>query len=135
MTNYSFINVEVSNPSVISRGILWLSQANDNETAIIIIPTFANLEGHITQVIGEKQAKYLEKNKFIQTANNKIIHLATNQSMTHRHENCRILAVYQTSEMLDKIESEYQNISSILAIPWIREDITEWKNTRRATEF
>ena len=38
-------------------------------------------------------------------------------------------------EWLDKIESEYHNISSILVIPWIRDDIDEWKKTRRAKEY
>jgi len=135
MTNYFFIDVEVSNPNTIRKGISWLSQASENETAIMIIPTFTNLEGHITTVIGSQQAKYLKKNKFIKTDNNTTIHLATNNSMTHRHDNVRILAVYQRSDMLDKIESQYQSISSILVIPWIREDIDEWKKTRRAKEY
>lgn len=135
MTDYSFINVEVSNPDTVRRGISWLSQANTEETAIMIIPTFTNLEGHITTVIGSQQAKILKKNKFIQTDNDTTIHLATNNSMTHRHENVRILAIYQRSEMLDKIESEYQNISSILVIPHIIEDIEEWKKVRQAKEY
>jgi len=135
MTNYSFINVEVSNSDTIRKGISWLSQASENETAIMMIPTFTNLEGHITTIIGSQQAKYLKKNKFIQTDNNTTIHLATNNSMTHRNDNVRMLAVYQRSSMLDKIESEYHNISSILVIPWIRDDIDEWKKTRRAKEY
>ncbi len=135
MTNYSFIDVEVSNPDTIRRGISWLSQASENETAIIMIPTFTNLEGHITTIIGTQQAKFLKKNKFIQTDHNTTIHLATNNSMTHRNDNVRMLAVYQRSSMLDKIESEYHNISSILVIPWIRNDINEWKKTRRAKEY
>ena len=101
----------------------------------MIIPTFTNLDGHITTIIGSQQAKILKKNKSIQTDSGTTIHLATNNSMTHRHDNVRILAVYQRSDMLDKIESEYQNISSILVIPYIREDITEWKKTRLAKEY
>ena len=135
MTNYSFIDIEVSNPDTIRKGISWLSRVGENETAIMIIPTFKNLEGHITSIIGEQQSKYLKKNKFIKTDNNTTIHLATNNSMTHRNDDVRILAVYQTSSMLDKIESEYQNISSILVIPWIRDDIDEWKKTRRPKEY
>lgn len=135
MTNYSFIDVDVSNPNMIRRGIAWLSQANENETAIMIIPGLTNLDGHITEIIGEKQAKHLRKNKSIQTENNVTIHLATNQSMTQLHENVRILAIYQKSDTLDKIESQHHNISSILVIPWLRDDIIEWKKTRRAKEY
>lgn len=135
MINYSFIDVDVSNPNMVRRGIAWLSQANENETAIMIIPGLTNLDGHIAEVIGREQAKHLRKNKSIQTENNVIIHLATNQSMTQLHENVRILAIYQKSDTLDKIESQYQNISSILVIPWLRDDITEWKKTRRAKEY
>lgn len=136
MVDYLYIDVGdgTSNPDKIRNGIVWLSQTSENETSVLLIPTLGNLEGHIEQVIGKEQAKYLKKNRSILSGNT-TIHLTTNNIMDHSHENVRILAVYQRDKSLDEIESRYQNISEILVIPWIAEDIQEWVITRGAKRY
>ena len=66
MTDYQYIDVgEVSSPDKIGMGVNWLIQASPTETALLLIPMLGNLEGHIEQVIGKEQAKFLKKNRTI----------------------------------------------------------------------
>jgi len=47
----------------------------------------------------------------------------------------RIFAYLAKSSQMDKIESHYNQISKILAIPWLDNDLKDWKETRRAKKI
>ena len=134
MTEYLYINADGPDNEAVRRGLIWLSNTPENQEAILMIPTFRNLEGVIETVIGTEGKKTLLKNKEAHF-DGKMVKLCTNQSFRHTHLPVRMLAVYQDSKSLDEIESSYSNLESIMVIPWGSSDIDEWKEIRQARYY
>ena len=134
-TTYFYINAHGPDHDAVNLGIHWLLQKDENVEAVLSVPLLSNLDGVIENVIGEKAVKELRKNKTVIISGVKI-NLATSKSISYGNKPVCLLAIYHDSKSLDKLESNYHNVSSILAIPWNRDtDIIEWKKIRRAEEY
>jgi len=121
--------------AIVQRGIRWLiDDVSDDESAILHIPVWSNLQGSLEAALGPMITKNLKKNK---TANieGTTIHLSSDASMASGVGKVKLLCLYSRSEELDTIESHFRDISRILVVPWISSDISEWKEVRRAVEL
>lgn len=133
-TQYFFTDKITDIPNDLKGPFQWLIEDLKNEKVIFHIPLLTHLDGIVEDFLGDESTRKLRSKKSI-IMNNIKIHLSIDKNMLYSHEPVKILTYLAKDEQLDKIESSYRNISKILAVPWLNDDINEWKQTRRAKKI
>ncbi len=105
-----------------------IERNNDIRECILCVPAKGNIQGTtLTGVLGEKVSKLLAKNETIQYGSGSI-RLETMRSLKPYNRADAILVVYADNKMMDVVDdNKYAKL--IIAVPFINEDIAEWKRT------
>ena len=127
-----FIRAQGSNIEVAEKAIKWLVEYSHGK-AFLAVAGYRNLEGIITKALGETVIKNLKKNDKSIVFGTQIF-LVTDRKPIYNAQNSPMVAFYPTSKFLDKLDS-IDNISAILVVPRIFEEIEPWIATWNATEL
>lgn len=100
-----------------------ISEMN-NQSVSFIIPTIQNLNGVVSNVLGESNIKSFIKGKKIKI-NNTDFYLITEKSMRDIKTSI-VFCVYLSSVCLDEL-NDFTDISCEIILPWTDEDIEFYK--------
>lgn len=118
--NSYFINSLANDEKAIQLGIAWIDNL-DHNTGLLAVPGQDNLTGTISQVLGNTFVSKLKKGNSITISNNTKLSLLKKIS----EFNGPIIVIYPTPKLLDKIDDMY-NVTDVLVIPWLFEEIIPW---------
>ncbi|MEE9261472.1 MAG: hypothetical protein V3U95_02700 [Dehalococcoidia bacterium] len=111
----------------------WLLESVKNSktavTALLAIPTKANLSGLISKVIGDRVARELASGKAVPMQHSlSDIRLITQRTKLTSWRGGPVLAAYPTKQLLDMLDDMY-GITEILVVPWRLAEIQSWVDT------
>jgi hypothetical protein len=139
MTERYYISAQGADHNAMRLAFDWLvkqlQQSPTPLTGLLCVPTIRNLEGVITDVIGERMADALASGKFVRVSNSSSnIRLITRRRPYHGWRGGPILAAYPDKKILDMLD-ETPGVSAILAVPWLMQNIQLWIDTWAAQEL
>lgn len=100
-----------------------ISEMN-NQSVSFVIPTIQNLNGVVSNVLGESNIKCFIKGKKIKI-NNTDFYLITEKSLRNIKAPI-VLCVYANSNILEKL-NDFTAISCEIILPWTDEDVEFYK--------
>ncbi len=124
----------------IKKAFYWLLDTavrEGRERAYLAAPTLHNLDGAISEALGEDLVKLLQRDKSITvTLEGASLNL---DLLTERIDSDSIhkgpaLVFYPNARLLEKMDDHY-GITDVLVVPWIMQDIQEWIETWNAQEL
>lgn len=116
----------------VRRGFKWLVKRwKDGERDTIIAidskTIIDNIERELVNLIGEDSVKGLQSSDNYSQLNNQInIHTMTKRITPSNWSGGPVLAIYRSDELLSQIE-ELNDVTDILVIPWLEEDVESWR--------
>jgi hypothetical protein len=127
-----FIRSEGPSFDSVKKAFEWLKRY-PSERGFIAVMGYGNLNGVISDVIGEEAVKSLKRTGscFLQ---GKELLLVTERKPIYSGDNLPIVVFFPTTKFLDQMDS-IPNISAILVVPWIMKEVELWIKTWNATEL
>jgi hypothetical protein len=133
-TSRCYIESEGHDSKALAEGLVWLFKNAKNQRISLAMPNKNILDSdEISLVFGPARIKSLKKFGNAEFGDAKV-KLIMPQDKGHDCEDSPILAVYPDRKFLDMLDS-IQNVSAILAIPWGKGDVEEWKKIWDVTEL
>ncbi|HNT26570.1 MAG TPA: hypothetical protein PKH10_00190 [bacterium] len=100
---------------------------------LLAVPQKDNLDGAIKNVFGEAFVKEICRNNRC-GANGHEFSLMTEKKDHYNVFEGSVIAIYATQKLLDKIDS-ILNVTDVLVVPWVEDDISEWRPRWGATDI
>lgn len=117
----------------IERAFDWLTeewQDPENRDTIIAVPTKGNLENvkeRLKPLIGGDNFKQLcSSDNYADLGKGVTLHTMTERIHPSRWNGGPVLGLFVDDDQLEDIE-DLQGKSSILVVPWVRDDVEEWE--------
>jgi len=116
-------------PLAIVAGFKWMSsELQDSETGVLAVPATGNLDGVITEVIGDGAARALKKGIPVALTGEKRIVLLTERKGSRRYDwyGKPVLCCYPSKRLLDLLDEPSARIERIFVVPWLIDEIRFW---------
>lgn len=130
-TKSFFVRSEGPNTQSVQKAIEWLL-GYPSTKGFLAVMGYGNLEGAISDVLGEGAVKSLIETGIIKL-NNKEIRLVTERKLIYLGGDQPLVAFFPTADFLDKLQSIH-NIAAMLVVPWTMKEVEPWIRTWNATE-
>lgn len=136
-----FILTNGNHPGAVERAFEWLVSEwdiPDNRDTVIAVPSKRNLdniEDSLRSLIGEQAFRGLRKSENQATLEKGIqLHTMTRRIHPSGWGGGPVLALFCDDELLNDIDN-LNGTSSVLAVPWLRQDIQKWEERWSPEEF
>lgn len=132
-----YIDSEGPNEDAVEQAFAWLYQVGeqdeDKRNALLAVNTKRQLEGVVSDVIGEQAANELDKKNPVSLGQVEL-RLMTKRIDPGRWNGGPILAIYPDKKLLDKTDGMH-NVTDVLMVPWSKAEVEFWIDTWGATEL
>ena len=128
-----FYSSEGANKESIKTAIEWLLEKTENAAYIAALTNNILLQGYVKEILGDDVVKYLIKNGSV-SYGDILITLVTRRKKIFDGGGKPMLVIYPNREYLDELDS-ISNISSLMVVPWIMDDVSEWVKIRGAIDI
>lgn len=125
-----------NHPDAVERAFEWLVEEwedPNNRNTIIAIPTKTNLdnvEDRLKPRIGEEGFNGIRgPDNFADIGKGVTLHTMTRRIRPRRTDSGPVLALFTDDEQLEDID-ELNGVSSILVVPWNRDDVEKWEQRK-----
>lgn len=124
----------------VKKGFFWLLETAvraGSDGAYLVTLSLGNLEGAISEALGEDLVKLLERDKSVTvvlegaSVNLDLLTERIDSGSIHKGP---ALVIYPNAKMLERVD-DHDEITDVLVVPWIMEDIQEWIETWNAQEL
>ena len=133
MKNCYYINSIGANENKLKTALILFLDKITTKKILLAVPQKDNLDGAITNVFGEMFVKEISRNNRC-NANGYEFSLMTEKKDHYNVFEGAVIAIYATKKLLDKIDSIF-NVTDVLVIPWVEDDISEWRPRWGATNI
>ena len=127
-----FIDSEGSSSDSVKKAFQWLVKY-PSERGFLAVMVYGNLEGVISDVLGDKAVKTLIQTGSLVWSGKEIL-LITKRKPIYSGKNLPIVVFFPTSKFLDEIDS-IPNVSAMLVVPWTMKEVELWIKTWNAVEL
>jgi hypothetical protein len=134
-TNY-YSSREVRSVEVIRKGFeaVFAEAVKQGKKKIWLVSNAkSNLEGYLAEAIGQGAASELAKGKALNVEGIQIVFYGE-KTLPYGGDDCPVLVCYPSKKLLDKLDG-MKDISSLVVLPWLIGDVSEWANTHGATDI
>lgn len=132
-----YIDSEGPDEKAVELAFAWLyklaEEDSEKRDAVLAVNTKKQLEGVVSDVIGEQAAKVLRKKEPVRVGE-AVIRLMTKRIDLAKGSNGPILAIYPDKDLLDKIDGMY-GVTDVLVVPWSKDAVDFWIDTWGALEL
>lgn len=127
-------------PGAVERAFDWLTdewQDTENRDTVVAVPSKTNLDNvkdQMADLIGENAFKQLRSSdNRVDVGKGVTLHTMTRRIHPSRWDGGPVLGLFVDDDQLEDIE-DLRGTSSILVVPWNRNDVEEWE-TKRSPEI
>ena len=133
MQNRYLIQSFGDNAENTKKGVGTLIQLCDSNSVngLILVPMKKNFKSSIlNQVFSKEQLNILDKNGALKTPKGNSIELCSMNTYKNHNKNPIVLGLWASKNIIEMVENEMY-CNTIIVVPWIESDTTEWiKNTK-----
>lgn len=126
-----FVDSEGPNEDAVELAFAWIHQLGeeyeDKQDAVLAVNTKQQLDGVVSNVIGEQAAKALDKKNPVQVGEAEI-NLMTKRIDPQGWQSGPVLAIYPDKKLLDKVDGMY-GVTDVLVVPWSKDEVQYWIDT------
>lgn len=130
----SYVLTNGSHPKAVKRAFDWLieqwREGPDNRDTVIAVPAKRNLEGiqdRLKSLIGENAYKGLmSSDNYADIGEGITLYTMTRRIQPRKWDSGPVLGLFVDDDQLEDIDNLH-GISSVLVVPWIREDVNGWE--------
>lgn len=123
-----------NHPDAVEKGFEWLQeewQDPENRDTVIAVPSKRNLDniqGTLKPLLGESGFKDLKSSdNYTNLGKGLHLHTMTKRIHPNKWDGGPVLALFVNDEQLEEID-ELRGTTSILVVPWRREDVSNWED-------
>jgi hypothetical protein len=132
-----YIKSEGPKVEAVMSGLAWLVDAATRlkaSEAILALPTKRNLEGTVTDALGEATAKTLAAGRPVNLLSGASLRLVTHHMNWYLRAPAPVLCVYLTPNELEKVDGA-PNVAEMCVVPWNMEEVRAWIETWQAVDL
>lgn len=127
MTQRFWIDATGPDLAAMRLAFAWLDESTETGSdAFLALPTKGNLDGIVSEAIGERAAKALRQGRTVSLPGGGQLSLVTERKQPPLYTNGPILAAYPTKKLLNDMDE--RRPPAMLVLPWLPKDVAAWRS-------